>query len=421
MSEEQRPTEENTQSQPEVISRADSALNALDGLDGFSADNVRNEIQSARAENETQDSQQTVEETNQGGEAQETTEEQQLETTVQSESQQQEEQNTETQEEATEGLTISSNIFGEETFSQANKDGESEGTQPEATPQEVSDFFKANEFGIDENNFNERVSELTAKEAEFDKATERIKSYEEVFTGLPIEVHEAIKSFYNGESNWDRHVKERISLDFRKDFDTLDAQDVVSKYFPGQVSKEDWEEFNDAEGDERVKGVVQNYINLSKSKFESDKTSYNQKVTDAKNSQQVAEQKYQASFDDSRGNLNEVFKDKMPNEVYLNTIDNEITKGGIMEMFYNPDGTLKKEAHQRYIMARDGFDTVNQFREALKREIASKERMSILERSSDTPRVDKTSSTTVSSEKELENRVKSAVDNIMPGMDENKF
>jgi len=404
MSEEQNNIEQGADS----LDSISSALAALDGMggtaEGFIDDLRKDESLSFLEGN----SQETVNEQPQGEEASEATE-----NTTQSQDAGTEAANTaeegETSEEESGGLIIESDIFGTEKFGEEN---EEESTV--APAEAVSKFFKENDFGISEDNFSEKIPELVNKAQEYDNVAKTVKSYEDVFNNMPLELHEAIKSFYNNESDWDRHVKERIALSFDKNFDDLNSKDVVSKYFPNQISEEDWEEYEDPDGDERVKKMVDNYINVSKDKFVSDKNVYNQRVQEAQNSTKVYQENFQKSFDSSRAKLEDVFKDKMPNEVYLNTIDQEIKQNSVVSLFYNEDGTLKPDAHARYIYARDGGDLIKKQREAIKRAVASKERESIIMRTADSPTVSKTDSTVMNSEQELENRVKSQVDNVLP-------
>jgi len=307
-------------------------------------------------------------------------------------------------------------MWGEGKF-EPEKDEEEKGDVTEV----LSDFFKGNEFGIDEKNFSERMPELIEKEKTLETVSSTVKSYEEIFNNMPLELHEAIKSFYSNESDWDRHVKDRISLDFGKDFESLDAKDVVSKYFPGKITEEEWEEYNDPDGDEREKKAVSSYIDVSKEKFRCDKKSYNSRVEEAKRSSSAFQENFQKSFDGSRGYLEEVSKEKMPDKLYLDTVDQEIKSGKIKDLFYTTDEVLKPEAHRNYSIARDGFELGEKQREAIKREIASREREQILMRTTDSPMVTKTSSTVESAEKELERRATERLNKIMPKIDESTF
>jgi len=400
MSEEERPAEEAQNSQAMDSIRESSALAALDGLGG-STDSFIEELSQDETFSFGDDSQETVSEAPQGEEQSITTEE----VTTEQDSTEQAAETT------AEGVTIESEIFGSETFGEETVAEKPTGEISE----KISEYFKANDFGINEENFSERVPQLVEKEKEFDKVSGQVKQYADIFNSIPLELHEAMKSFLNNESDWDRHVKERISLDLTKDFASLDSKDVVSKYFPNEISEDYWEEYNDPDGDEGIKRLVTNYINISKGKFESDKASYGNRIEEAKNSSKIYEAKSQESFDNSRGRLEEVFKDKMPSKVYLDTIDQEIKQGMINDLYYDANGLLKPDAHANYIFARDGRDLVNKQREALKRAIASKERTDILERTTDSQRVVKTDSTVSSSDKEREREIKNAVDALLPG------
>lgn len=411
MSEENNIPESTTEQVNNMEDRINPALNALQSMGGLSEDFMESMPSNEPVVGES-DSQQTDGGEPQGELQEPSTEEQNIDQPSESETSDEKDTN-----DSSEGLTIESNIFGSEDF--APKDVE------DAAPLEVSEgvstFFKENDFGISESNFNERMPDLIQKEKEYNDLKALNGDYEKVFTNMPLELHEAVKSYYNKESDWDRHIKERISLDFQNNFENIESKDVVSKYFPGKISDSDWEEYNDPSGDESVKKAVNAYIDASKSKFENDKVSYNSRIEEAKNSDKNYRESFQNSFDSSRGGLSEAFKDNMPDKVYLETIDEEIKSGVLNTVFYNNDGTLKPDAHQRYIMARDGFDYVQKQREALQRKIATAERENILARTTDTPMVTKTNSTVESPDQELDKRVKEEMSKMMPKIEKSNF
>jgi len=190
---------------------------------------------------------------------------------------------------------------------------------------------------------------------------------------------------------------------------------MVNTFSKGKVSAEEWQDYKDEDGDAAVKEKVKGFVELSEEKFGLHKEKYNlekQKLIDQADGFKL---KQQAAFDKSRENVINAFAEaKLPlDDKYLATVDKTINDQMILDLFKNPDGTLKDNVHQSIIMAQHGFDISQQLILAAKRQIASEQRTVVLERTPDTPAVKKTGTAESTEKQNAEQKMKSHVASVL--------
>ena len=141
---------------------------------------------------------------------------------------------------------------------------------------------------------------------------------------------------------WRSIVNETPAVDYKKSADEVSEESLVQAFMPGRFTDEEWEEYKDEDGDPAVKKAIGLAVEMSKDKFTAKQNEFKQSVTNEQNKSK----EYQEKFSKSLSASNEFVKREMPgiDDKYLNKINQKITKEGIVNHFYNNDGTLKETA-----------------------------------------------------------------------------
>lgn len=277
-------------------------------------------------------------------------------------------------------------------------------------------FAKDNGFE-DSKKFVEELPKLLETKTKYEEVSKVNANYEAVFENMPPELFAAVQKWSHGE-DWRNQVSATEPVNLSIEYGKQDSQQLVDKYFPNKISKEEWEEFKDKDGDETVKEKVNNYLSLTKDKYEIDQEKFKtqKEQYDRKAAQSVQARK--ESLDKSRVSVFETFKSSgLPlDEKYVEGLDKKLSSDQqILSMFKNDDGTLRTDAHQRLAMADAGFGLVTQYQKALERKIVTKAREEILDRAgSGSQAMKKSGDSSGSGKNESEEKVKSYVASVLP-------
>lgn len=289
--------------------------------------------------------------------------------------------------------------------------------------EDIDKFVKDNGFE-DTKKFAEELPKLLETKAKYEDLSKVNANYEAVFENMPPELFAAVQKWSHGE-DWRSQVSATEPINLSVEYGKQDSQKLVDKYFPNKISQEEWDEFKDKDGDETVKEKINNYLSLTKDKYEIDQEKFKaqKQQYDTKAAQAIQTRK--ESLDKSRASVFETFKSQgLPlDEKYVSDLDKKLSSDQqILSMFKNDDGTLRTDAHQRLAMADAGFGLVTQYQKALERKIVTKAREEILDRAgSGSQAIKKSGDSSGSGVNESEKKVKEYVNSILPSAEGKTF
>ncbi len=249
----------------------------------------------------------------------------------------------------------------------------------------IDDFskFLNEKHGIsDFVSLDKKLAEFTELNGKFTEVNTQYENVQTLFKSMPAELYAAVTSFVNGQ-DWKSAIN-TSAIDFNKAVTDFKEREIADAMSPGKLSEEDWNEYNDPEGDPAVKRLVKSVIETSNALFESKKSEINriskEHVQDA--------QKQQAAYDASLNVSKEFVKTSYPDmsPALLNEIETMFkTPGGLNNLFFNEKGVLLEDAFQRVAMARHGKELVDQYIKINERKVQEKVVQDVLDRGSDTP------------------------------------
>lgn len=253
-------------------------------------------------------------------------------------------------------------------------------------PEDKTDYSSIlNEVGVkDVNELKERFNKLTSLEEEYSSIKSQYDAVENNLQALPPELYEAMKASLKGE-DWRGIVNSTPKVDFKKQVNEVDSKSLVEAFMPNKFSQEDWEEYNDEDGDASVKKAIDMAIEISKDKF----TAKQKEFKDSTVNEQKKIEQYQEMFVESAKKATSYVKTALPgvSDTYLNTVSSKITKEGIVGHFYNSDGTLKETAVLDFLKTTPEYEKYQkiQLNNAVKEE-RNRLTIEMLERGDSTPR-----------------------------------
>lgn len=233
----------------------------------------------------------------------------------------------------------------------------------------------------------------------------KIAGNDEIFKQMPKEMYNAVTAYFNGDKDWKNHVNDD-SVDYAKDVASYNTKDMVDSFFPGEFTKEDWEEFNDVDGDVNIKKAINIAYKDASGKFElkqNEITNYQSGLA-----QQQADSRLVVdnSIGSTIGNLSTQMKGL--SEPYVSSIESKIRNNEIMSLFYEKDGSLKQDAAHRFILAQDGNDLIEKYKKLYTVQAHNKATQEILDRSPSTP--DKTQGGSSTTKTEAKSPVQQGLD-----------
>jgi hypothetical protein len=258
--------------------------------------------------------------------------------------------------------------------------------------EDFDNFLSESDFGITKDNIREKLPELIDSSKKFEEVSKQNENLNAVFDNMPEDLFNAVKAWSNAE-DYRSVINSAPKIDFEKKFEDHDQKEMVDSYFKGKVSEEDWEEFNDSDGDPDVKEKVESYLELAKGKYDLSQSKFNhEKSTYEDNAKKTLAVRQQA-FSKSRENFPEAFKDT-PLELkedFIADVDKKLqTHQSILDVFVNPDGTLKENAHEMMGMATGGKSVVVQQAKAIRNKMLSQAREEVLDNTPDSAQIQKT-------------------------------
>jgi hypothetical protein len=211
----------------------------------------------------------------------------------------------------------------------------------------------------------QQASDLKKQVETQSKDVERAQQYEELFTSLPNEVFEIVQAVVEG--TYDKTKLAELSgviIDYKKPFEEQSKEKLISKYAPHLLEDEFYMEDDDR---------VEKDLKTIKVIFEKDKAEFNKTVDERKQRVKDSEAAYLASTKVAVESLDSIdyFKFKDVQKLRVSKI---MEKGvqGIMELYFNEDGSYKKEAAELVALNLFGKDSIKFQRELLSKKIEKK-------------------------------------------------
>lgn len=270
--------------------------------------------------------------------------------------------------------------------------------------------FVSSEFGVESPaELKTKLEEYNTLSSQVEELNSKLEGNNRIFEQMPKELYNAMVAFFNKDGDW----KSKISndgIDYMKDLNDFNTKDLVDTFFPGQFSAEDWEEYNDPDGDPNIKRAIDLAKNTSSDKYlvkQNDITSYQANV------QAQQQQKTELMNNSIAMTMNNLPSQMQGlSESYVKSVESKIRNNEILGLFYNQDGTLKPDAAHRFVMAQDGSNLLDQYANLYEVQAKNKATQELLDRTADTPdRTQGGSSTPVT-----DNRTK--VEKVAQGLEE---
>lgn len=323
-----------------------------------------------------------------------------------------------------ESSTISSPITGEVELGAEKEEAEPASVGFE-TMGDFEKFLESGEYGITKDNIQTELPKLVEASKTLKEVNDKVGGYEQIFNNIPKPIYDSIIEWSNGR-DWRAPVASSDATDYTQDFSSHDSKSMVEKYFPGKITAEEWEEASDGvSGDPDAIAKVNQYQELAKDKYDLDQQKYNQQVQAYEQQAKEITAKMQSAFDASRESVFGMFEGT-PLEVqeeYVGKVDKIAqSQQGVLSIFYNADGTLKQDAHERIAMALDGKGLVVQQAKQLEKRAITKARQEVISETPNAPRMKKTGdSGGPTTAQEAEQKAKAHVASILPDPDKGTF
>lgn len=249
------------------------------------------------------------------------------------------------------------------------------------------------------------LNEYKVQKEEISNLSKELEDARSVFESMDPELMKAVHLNVTGK-NW-REALGVKGIDFSLDVEKVETRSLIDHFLPNQISNEDWDEYLSEDCDPNVKRLIDQSLSIAKDKYVAEKTSrdgYVQKmVTDAQERQDL----YKGSLDAALGEMKEKFP--LADSNILKDVSTIATPEGVLDLFFNNDGTLKKDSLVNLTMAKQGLGLVRKYEAAMERKIETKLNKEILDRGADVPRVP---SSGISSSQEVSKEVQKELDRL---------
>ena len=258
------------------------------------------------------------------------------------------------------------------------------GTKPKDNTEYSEDVSKfISDFGYGSaDELKTKLQESESNSKTIEELTSKIKGNDDLFTNMPADMYNAVVAWANKDGDWKDKINQD-SVDYLGDISSHSAKDLVDVFHPGAFNEDDWEEYNDEDGDVNIKKAIDIAYKDSANKFEGKK---NEIVTYQSGISEKQAERTQM-FDSSVGSTISNLSTQMSglSDSYVKSIESKIRNNEIMSLFYDENGSLKPDAAHRLILAQDGNDLIEKYSNLYKTQANNEATQDILDRSSDTP------------------------------------
>lgn len=236
----------------------------------------------------------------------------------------------------------------------------------------------------DTGKFIETAKDWRAQAQKFDETAKKLKETEDALIALPEPIIESMKAFYNNE-DYTKPFADRPNFDFDKPVDKQDKVELIKHYFPKQYAKLTEEEISDAK-DGVFSDKFEPLIEASTTQFKTAQEARdNQRATTLQRAKD-AQIAYKQSVSSSVDYLKQTFPDMDSAAI---SEAQAILSGGqqeILKFFLNSNGTLKKEAAEYIVIAKNGKSEMQRLAKMSAHAAETKANEDILTRGADSPK-----------------------------------
>ena len=208
------------------------------------------------------------------------------------------------------------------------------------------------------------------------------EQFKEIFATLPDPVFALVEACALG--TYDESKLAELTgtiIDYNRPFENQDKKKIIGKYAPHLLEDDLYFEDEDR---------VEKDLKTIKSVFDKDKKEFEGTIEPRRKNIEAAENSYRESAQSAMSNLNtvEYFKFGVPEKTRISQIM-EKGQNGILSLYFNEDGSYKKEAAELVALNLFGRDSIKYQRDLLTKQIKSKVETEvntqILSRGNDTP------------------------------------
>ena len=304
-------------------------------------------------------------------------------------------------EEDTEQVTIKSEMFEGGALDLGTK--QKDNTE---YSEDVSKFITDFGYGSAEE-IRTKLKESESNSKTIEELTSKIKGNDELFTNMPADMYNAVVAWANQDGDWKDKINQD-SVDYLGDISSHSTKDIVDVFHPGAFNEDDWEEYNDEDGDVNIKKAIDIAYKDSANKFEGKKNEIINYQSGLSEKQAERVQMFDSSVGETISNLPNQMKGLSTS--YVKSIESKIRNNEIMSLFYNENGSLKSDAAYRLILAQDGSDLIEKYSNLYKTQANNEATQDILDRSSDTP--NKTQGGSSTAKTESKSTLQQSIDNL---------
>jgi hypothetical protein len=243
---------------------------------------------------------------------------------------------------------------------------------------------------------------------ELPKVKEKLEKMESVFNEMPTPLLDSIKAFFDGESDWDKHVAAKPKFDFTKPADKQDKKALVNHYYPGKFTDADWAE-------ETTPQALEIAIQASQTQYNVDKRDIEKDSADRVEKSKSRMATVKASIDSSLTTLKSSFPDL--DAKGIKEISKVLESGDINSLFFDKNGAYKKDAAERVLLALYGKDTIKSMMKVSAKRAESATNEDILTRGADKPKPNKGGG---SQKGVVDEKTKKAIGALVGGLNRNR-
>lgn len=307
----------------------------------------------------------------------------------------------ETTEATTEKVTIESDMFEGGALNL--------GTKPKDNTEYSEDVSKfISDFGYGSaDELKTKLQESESNSKTIEELTSKIKGNDDLFTNMPADMYNAVVAWANQDGDWKDKIN-NDSVDYLGDISSHSTKDLVDVFHPGAFNDDDWEEYNDEDGDVNIKKAIDIAYRDSSNKFEGKKNEIVNYQSGISEKQAERMQMFDSSVGSTIGNLSTQMSGL--SESYVKSIESKIRNNEIMSLFYDENGSLKPDAAHRLILAQDGNDLIEKYSKLYKTQANNEATQDILDRSSDTP--NKTQGGSSTAKTDSKSALQQGIDNL---------
>jgi len=306
-----------------------------------------------------------------------------------------------------EEYVIKNPLVGEQNIGKAIESPGSEGQKFENIEKLSSHLKEA--YGIEDvSALGSEIDRLRSQEVSYNDLSGKYANVENLFKSMPKELHGAIELFTQG-LDWKSSLQSG-AIDFSSPLGDISKKDLVSAMMPGKITEDDWAEYqNKEDGDPAVRRLVESAIETSESLYGNKKKAFETAAANRIKTAQESQEAFISSVEASRNHLKSAFGNA--DVKVIDDIQSMSTPQGVVDFFFNNDGSLKEDSMYRLALATHGEGLIEEYKGIAERKAETRVNQELLARTPDSPSASKGSAATGSKE-EIRPEVQEMIDGL---------